>query len=80
MQAQHSQLRPPAQRLQCTLHYPHDILLCILHLSRVTLVHIDGADALGTIGQHLARVAKRAGDKCSGAGDAAVRSLVYVTW
>jgi hypothetical protein len=44
------------------------------------LVHIDGADALGTIGQHLARVAKRAGDKCSGAGDAAVRSFVYVTW
>lgn len=42
------------------------------------MVHIDGADALGTIGQHLARVAKRAGDKWSGAGDAAVRSFVYV--
>ena len=75
MQAHHSQLRPPAQRLHTT-----HILLCILDLSRVTLVDIDGADALGTIGQHLARVAKRAGDKCSGAGDAAVRSLVYVTW
>ena len=47
-------------------------------MSRVTLVDVDGADALGTIGQHLARVAKRAREESSGAGEAAVRSLVYV--
>lgn len=42
------------------------------------MVDMDGADALGTIGQHLARVAERARDKWSGAGGAAVTSFVYV--
>ncbi len=52
--------------------------MCVFGLSLFTLVDVDRADALGTIGQHRARAAKRARDKWSGAGGAAMRSLVYV--
>ena len=55
-----------------------NIRVCVLDLSRITMVDVDGADAIGTIGQHLARVTKQVRD-ATGCGDTlAAQSHVYV--
>jgi hypothetical protein len=73
VQTHQSQLRSLGHLSQNT-----DIRVCVLDLSRVTLVDVDGADALGTIGQHLARLAKRVREMSGAAGQAAAKSFVYV--
>ena len=54
------------------------ISVCVLDLSRITLVDVDGADAIGTIGQHLARLTKRVRDAAAAPDSIASQSHVYV--
>jgi hypothetical protein len=54
------------------------ISVCVLDLSRITLVDVDGADAIGTIGQHLARLTKKVRDAAAVPNSIASQSHVYV--
>jgi hypothetical protein len=55
-----------------------NIRVCVLDLSRITMVDVDGADAIGTIGQHLARLTKQVRDATGGGDTLAAQSHVYV--
>ena len=63
---------------QC-VEFPSNICVCVLDLSRITMVDVDGADAIGTIGQHLARLTKKVRDDATrGTDTVASQSHVYV--
>ena len=55
-----------------------DVRVCILDLSRLTLVDVDGAAAIGTIGQHLTRLTKKVPEGSNSSNASAAKSLVYV--
>jgi hypothetical protein len=55
-----------------------NVSVCVLDLSRITLVDVDGADAIGTIGQHLARLTKNIREASDGANKMESNSQVYV--
>jgi hypothetical protein len=55
-----------------------NVSVCVLDLSRITLVDVDGADAIGTIGQHLARLTKKVREASAGANNIESNSQVYV--
>jgi hypothetical protein len=54
------------------------ISVCVLDLARVTLVDVDGAAAIGTIGQHLARLTKKVRETSDSANCINSQSHVYV--
>ncbi len=55
-----------------------NICVCILDMSRVTLVDVDGADAIGTIGQSLARLTKKVREASKNSVAMTSQSHVYV--
>jgi hypothetical protein len=55
-----------------------DVRVCILDLSRLTLVDIDGADAISTIGQQLTRLTKIVPQGSNSPNNSLAKSPVYV--